>query len=120
MSYDVSLHGEWTEEPCVCPCCDNQHVARTRVCLWSGNMTSNVAPMWRNAGIDLKTFDNARADDMIPKLRIAIAEMEAKPFTFAAMNPENGWGDNNGALRFLREILAACEESPNATIMVGC
>lgn len=145
MSYDI-----WLET-------DDDHPSHYGL---DFNYTTNCAPMWRHAGIDLRAvcacrwslddpprplsaneagirdcrgypedsalcrrwnapihFDpKVRAADLIEPLYAAITRMRADPDTYRAMNPENGWGNYEGALEFLEEILAACKRLPNAIV----
>lgn len=84
-----------------------------------GNMTSNVAPMWRKAGADLAEFGGRSAAECIPLLRTAIAAMEDDPATYQAMAPDNGWGSAAGCLRYLREILSDFVAHPKAIVSVS-
>jgi hypothetical protein len=85
------------------------------------NITHNVTPMWREAGIydALYDSDGKRAGDIIETLRRGIADMEDRPEVYRAMNPKNGWGNYDGALNWLREWLAECVKHPNALIGVS-
>lgn len=83
------------------------------------NMTSNVAPMWRKAGADLASFADKRASECVADLEVAIKAMEADPATYRAMNPENGWGDYDGCLDFLKSIREACVTHPACTVHIS-
>ena len=48
----------------------------------------------------------------------AIDYMEAHMDKMRDMNPPNGWGDAEGALEFLRKILADCTDHPLASIRI--
>lgn len=101
MSYDVYLE------------------AMREVDVFWQNYTSNCAPMWEAAGVDLPALTGTSAADAIPCLRDAVAAMEADPERFRAMNPENGWGRYESALEFLRSIRDACVENPDGRIRVS-
>lgn len=105
MSYDFSL--------------DIDTGCGNTVCIWDCNITSNVAPMWREAGIDFRAMDGAPAIQVAVALRPAVSAMAADPTTYRAMNPDNGWGDADGCLRFLRDLLEACEMHPNTVLRVS-
>lgn len=107
MSYDVSL---------------GTHV-RTRwyTIIDVGNMTSNVAGMWRLASPDtdgLKGLHGMTADQAIQPLSRAILRMRADPEAYIPLTPSNGWGSYDGALQFLTEVLAACRAHPWLTISI--
>lgn len=118
MSYDVSLYTPGK----LCAACGHQPEQVQH--FWE-NMTSNYSGMWDEAGIRLRDYayrddeHAAKAADLIPDLERAVTAMEADPDRFAAMNPENGRGSSESALRFIRHILAACREYPEALVYVS-
>lgn len=83
------------------------------------NFTSNVAPMWRAAGADLAEFDGRTAGDCLPVLVAAIAEMEALPGKFRAMDSPNGWGTYDHLLPRLRVLADQFRAHPKATVRVS-
>ena len=83
------------------------------------NYTSNVAPMWREAGVDLRELNGKAATLCAPLLSIAILEMERNPDKYQAMNPANGWGDSDGCLSLLTMIRDACLLHPMAVLEVS-
>lgn len=84
-----------------------------------GNYTYNVAPMYYDVidgGINsLKRLTGKKAQ---PILEQAIAKLESDPDKYKAMNPDNGWGDYEGAIQFLRDILNVCKLKPRSKITV--
>ena len=89
-----------------------------------GNYTSNVSPMWTLAlgtcnslgtTIDLHPV----TDDLLPHLQRAITAMTDDPSPFVDLNPENGWGDYDGALRYLQRIAHDCRLHPGARVVVS-
>lgn len=105
MSYDVSLYVD-------------TGAGHTVDAAW-WNMTSNVAPMWRAAGLDLAEFDGKPATELVKPLRNALVELIRNPDPYRAMNPENGWGSYEGCVAFLQKILAGCDEHPFARVSVS-
>jgi hypothetical protein len=84
-----------------------------------GNCTSNVSPMWKDAlGRSLGDYHGAPCSEACGPLARGVERMEAEPDRYRKMNPENGWGDYEGALDFLRRLLRACRAHPNATIQI--
>lgn len=78
-----------------------------------GNYTSNVADMWREAlggerGLADVIEASPVAHSLVAPLFNAVTAMEIDPETYRAMNPDNGWGDYEGALDYLRRIADAC------------
>jgi hypothetical protein len=57
-----------------------------------------------------------KAGQLIEPLWKAIKAMTADPERFKQFNPKNGWGDYWCLLAFLREVLAACEDAPDAEV----
>jgi hypothetical protein len=105
MSYDVWLEIDTgAEEP---------------VTIAEFNYTTNCARMWRHAGIDLRECKGAPCTEAAGPIADAVRRMEADPDTYKAMNPENGWGDYEGAMKFLRDIADACARHPKAQLGVG-
>ncbi len=84
----------------------------------SSNLTYNVGPMLMIAGIAMRDFNNMPCAKAAPKLAAAVATMEATPGEFKKLNPENGWGDYDGALRTLREMANWCASYPDGALGV--
>lgn len=114
MSYDVYIYGP--AEPVECFHCGVTSPQQPQ--LFSRNHTSNTSGMWRKAGVDLAEIKGKRAGDLIEPLRTAIAHMVDNPDEYTPMNPENGWGSYESTIKFLRAILAACEEFPEGEMGV--
>lgn len=105
MSYDIYLHVDGG--------------AGYGVCAFDRNMTSNVAPMWREAGCDLRDLKGVLAWRAVDSLSAAIDNMTNYPADYRKMEPANGWGDYEGCLKFLTEIRDACRKYPTAEIGVS-
>ena len=88
-----------------------------------GNMTSNVAPMWRKAMPDeydgLAGLDGLRCSDVIDALRGAVDRMKAEPDAYRTMNPPNGWGDYESALEYLTNLCGLAMAHPACFIRVS-
>lgn len=85
------------------------------------NYTSNVAPMWRKAMPEsdgLAGLEGMECEAAAKHLATGIARMEADPDAYRALNPPNGWGDFDGQLEQLRELLAACAKAPRAKVAI--
>lgn len=118
MSYDVSLRIEVTKKDCWCQTCGNEHMDSGLKEVFSANYTSNTARMWNEAGVTLRDFDQKRANELSGPLADAISVIESDTIRFKIYEPGNGWGTVEGTLRFLRSILRACREFPNAILKV--
>ncbi|MFJ4808526.1 hypothetical protein [Streptomyces longwoodensis] len=85
-----------------------------------GNYTANVSGMWADAlGYWLADLNGRTAGDCIDDLKRAVDDMEQRPHHYRAMNPANGWGNYEGALEYLRELLIACCAHPKAEIHIS-
>jgi hypothetical protein len=84
------------------------------------NYTSNVSGMWAEAlgGRRLSELKDWRCLDAIPLLKGAVEHMRAQPDHYRKMNPENGWGDYEGALETLQWLLDSCRRHPLACIRI--
>lgn len=88
------------------------------------NITHNLTAMADAAGIycELWRPDEigiTTAGQLIEPLAAGLARLEAEPAKFREHNPDNGWGDYEGLVRFVREYLQACREYPEAVIGVS-
>lgn len=110
MSWDVHLEA------------DLGGPAPLRVGDLDANYTWNVHPMFQ-AAIGEEGFCNAwdglSASVAVERCTRILAAFEAEPDRFIALNPANGWGDFDGARRFVQTIHDACAEAPHATLRVG-
>lgn len=105
MSLDLYLR----EETC-------KHCEREGDEFGSWNYTYNVGPMWRLVfpGEGLVEIDGMTGAESLAKLDKAISAMEMDPATFAALNPENGWGSFETFLPWLKQLRSAAAENPTA------
>jgi hypothetical protein len=104
MSLDIYLN---------CKCCGN-------LC-YKANVTHNLGRMASEAGIynclwRAPENNYTKAEQLINPLKAGIEKMEKNPERFKQFNPENGWGDYEGFLRWLKELLCQCEEYPDCKI----
>jgi hypothetical protein len=84
-----------------------------------GNYTSNVSGMWADAlGRSLGDYHGAPCSEAAGSLLRGVERMKADPAHYEAMNPENGWGDYEGALKYLEQLYEACTRHPKATIAI--
>lgn len=86
-----------------------------------GNMTSNVAPMWRAAcpSLDgLAGIDGRTGAEVSASLGAALRFMYHQRRKLEAMNPENGWGNFPAAFRYFATVTKAAREHPGAVFNV--
>lgn len=107
MSYDISFRR------CV------ENMAGELYFNESFNMTSNVGPMYRAAGLQIGDLDKKTAKDVIAKVKPAYEYMLKHPEKMRKLEPDNLWGDYESALKFLQEILVACLDHPECFVEVS-
>ena len=89
--------------------------------LFSRNYTHNVTPMWKLANIydELYNSNGKQPEEVIEKLKKGLEDMQKHPEKYVPLNPLNGWGDYNGAIEFLEEVIKACENNPESEIYIS-
>ncbi len=92
--------------------------------VFSKNITHNLGKMADEAGIykalwrpDENGFK--KASDIIAILEKGLKELQDNPENFKKYNSENGWGLYKHFVPFVKEVLEACKENPNAEIGVS-
>lgn len=90
----------------------------------SFNITHNLNNMAAEADVyeclwrpDEHGYDTA--GQIIKPLQDGITLMESDPARFKKHNPENGWGDYDGFVKFCKQVLKSCESNPDATITIS-
>lgn len=89
--------------------------------IYRGNITHNLNVMSFKLGVYdalWRAKKNTKAKQLIELLTEAIKKMKKDPSYYRQFNPANGWGDYEGFLKFLKEILVACCNHPDAIIEV--
>ena len=93
------------------------------VTVFDANITHNLNNMADEAGIyDILWHPDENgietAEQLIEPLRAAIEDMETNPKQYKQFNAQNGWGTYKQFLPWLRRLLKACKENPDATVSV--
>jgi len=91
---------------------------------YGANITHNLAPMAREAGIYQhcwrpEEIGITRAKQLIEPLRKAVTLMKSDRPRFEKHNSKNGWGLYENFVPWLERYLAACEEYPESEIEVS-
>jgi hypothetical protein len=86
------------------------------------NCTHNVVPMWTAAGVydALYMSEGERAAEILPELKAGLVKFKdpsLAPVLFF-LNPSNGWGSYESALKFLERFTAHCERHPDGIVAV--
>lgn len=87
-----------------------------------GNMTSNVAPMWRIVcpSLDgLADIHGKRGAEISHALSKGLQLMYDRRRKLEELNPENGWGNFQSAFRYFSNITRAAREHPDAVFWVS-
>ena len=90
------------------------------VAVYTNNYTHNVTPMWKLAGVydALYMSEGMIAGSIVGILNEGIQRMTLDPAAYKALEPANGWGNYDGALRFLMAFRDACELNADGVVEV--
>jgi len=124
MSLDVYLEGPPQTVECRCSTCWHKHEREECEELYSRNITHNLNTMADNAGIYQalwrpEELSITRAKQLIARLEVGLAKLEADPEHFKQWDAENGWGLYKHLVSFVRGYLEACREYPDAHVRVS-
>lgn len=91
--------------------------------VFSENITHNLADMAKQVGVyevlwrpDKCGF--VHAGEIVERLENALALLTSD-ITYDAYNAKNGWGTRQDLIAFIKKVLKACREHPNAHIRVS-
>jgi hypothetical protein len=92
--------------------------------VFSANITHNLGPMAREAGIYQhlwrpEELGITKAHQLIEPLRVGLNLMRNQPGRFMALNPPNGWGTYHHFVPWLEAYLEACIQHPDAEVSVN-
>jgi len=92
--------------------------------VYRANITHNLNTMANAVGVykHLWRPDEigiTEAKQLIKPLRRGLTKLEGRPEKFKEYNPDNGWGNYEGLVNFIKGYLAACRQYPNATVSVS-
>lgn len=121
MSLDVHLYGKPETVTCYFSCCNNKHQREDKEKYYSRNITHNLNTMAEEAGIYKalwrpEEIDISKASQLIEPLKIGLELLKSDPKRFKKFNPENGWGNYENLVDFVRDYLEACKEYPDAEV----
>ena len=89
-----------------------------------GNITHNLNKMAKEAGLyeylwRPEEVGITRSSQLIRPLKKGLNELKRHPEKYAKFNPDNGWGDYDGLVKFVEGYLNACINNKDATIEVS-
>lgn len=92
--------------------------------VYSRNITHNLNVMADKVGLyeylwRPERFNIKGARLLIKPLTKGLRKLKANPEKYKKFNPENGWGDYEGLVRFVGDYLDACSYYPNAEVSVS-
>lgn len=92
--------------------------------VYDGNVTTNLTAMAREAGIYKhlwcpEEIKITHAVQLIEPLEVALIQLYGDPERFKKHNPPNGWGDYDGFVSFVENLLKACKAYPTAEIHIS-
>lgn len=84
------------------------------------NATYNLAPMFTKAlGCSIRDLEGRKCSEIAPILQAGIEAMLADWAAYEELNPWNGWGNAEGALKTLCELARWCSEVPDAALAIS-
>jgi len=92
--------------------------------VYSANITHNLSVMAREAGIyeclwRPEEIGVTHARQLVQPLEEGLEKLKQDPVRFRSFNPENGWGNYEGLIRFVENYLNACKEYPDAEVSIS-
>jgi hypothetical protein len=121
MSLDVYLVGPECKSKCSCPTCFNEHEKTDQPEYYWSNITHNLGQMAEKAGLYKylwrpEEVNISTAKELIPRLTNGLEELLKHPDYYKKFNPDNGWGDYDGLVKFVTDYLTACVCHPDAIV----
>ncbi len=91
------------------------------VTMYDGNITHNLGPMAKEAGVygvlwRPEETGIMAAQDMLPALEAGLAKLEADEAHFRQFDSPNGWGRYEHLCAFVREVIEAARTYPTALV----
>lgn len=88
---------------------------------FEANITHNLTRMADAAGIYQhlwrpEELGISKAGELIEPLQQGLQLLVSDPARFKKFDPENGWGDYHGLVRFVTNYLEACRKAPDSDI----
>ncbi len=90
----------------------------------SFNITHNLGAMAEAVGLyeplwHPEKLSITKAKQLIKVLKEGIEKLESDPEEYTKLNAENSWGTYAQFVPWLKDLLKACEQNPNADIKVS-
>ena len=106
------------------PACEHCGTEESETVVFDANITHNLNKMAMEAGIyeylwRPEEIDVYLAGDIIEPVKIALADMKARPAYYQQWDSPNGWGLYKNFVPWIERYLEACIAHPEATIYVS-
>lgn len=87
----------------------------------SHNATHNLMPMWSKAGCYSALYEShgKPAKEILSPLIQGLTDMLKNSEEYRKLEPSNGWGDYDGAISFLVQVIKDCASNPDTNIEVS-
>lgn len=72
-----------------------------------------------DAEYEFESSNTVYASEIIPILQSGLSRLKSGRKYYEQFNPENGWGNYDGLVKFVEEYLKACLEFPDAIIITN-
>lgn len=79
----------------------------------------NISDDDHKAELKFEEENPSKAEDLIGMLGLGLDVLKSDPEHFKKLNPENGWGNYDGLVRFVEKYLNACQEYPDSDIEIS-
>lgn len=91
--------------------------------VYDSNITHNLGIMADQAGLYYALWRPeergwTKAKDLIVPISEGLERLKENPEIFKQYNPDNGWGDYDGLVKFTQDYLNACKSFPDADVSV--
>jgi len=92
--------------------------------IFDANITHNLGKMAKAAGVYMYLWRPdeigiTKASQLIEPLRAGLGVLMLDPEGYREFNPENGWGNYEGLVKFITKYLEVCENNPDADIYIS-
>lgn len=93
-------------------------------CVYEANITHNLNTMAGEAGIYKhlwrpEELGITTSGELVEPLEVGLDKLTSNPENYKKFNPDNGWGNYEGLVRFVTNYLQACKDDPDATIYIS-
>lgn len=87
----------------------------------SHNATHNLRLMWAEAKCYTALYEShgKQAKEITSDLIYGLANMLKDPVKYKQLKPSNGWGDYDGAIDFLVQVIKDCAANPETIVEVS-